>query len=118
MSVVLPETRGSSAESGSTLHGEDEAKELIAFAARRLEEYLAWDPYAGDKDAGPVEALTSKIVRTRKPQTCVATEETHDISAGSLARRDKALYDGKWASWYACLDCIDRELGYGERLGS
>jgi len=34
---------------------------------------------------------------------------------GTRARLNKTIFEGKWSSWYACLECIDRELEEQER---
>lgn len=76
--------------------------------------YLNWNPWSGSKDDGDIRALSVKMVVTRKPHNCVANINTHEIPRGSLVRREKAVHDGEWRSWYACLDCIDTKLAlYG-----
>lgn len=71
---------------------------------------LRWDPFAGDKDDGGVRARTVKIVTTRAPHTCLAGDSPHEISVGVRARCERGILDGQWTSWYACLECVEKEL--------
>lgn len=73
-------------------------------------EYLRHDLFSGDKGDSGVRNESAEIVRTRKTHECLATDECHEIPTGSLAVRHKAVFDGRWATWYACLPCIDREI--------
>ena len=75
-----------------------------------FDDLSSWDPFSGDKDDVGVRARSVKIVKTRKPHQCLATEDVHTIPIGSLARREKAIFDGRWSVWYACIDCINREI--------
>lgn len=68
---------------------------------------LAIDLFAGDKDDAGAKCVSSRIVTTRKPQTCMFSEEFHDIPVGTRARFEKALIDDCWSSFYACCACIE-----------
>lgn len=73
-------------------------------------EYLGWDAWGGAKDgSGADSAHSAKMVTTRTAHECLVGDP-HPISVGSRARREKAIVDGEWCSWYACLPCIEREL--------
>lgn len=73
-------------------------------------EIIDIDFFAGDMDDGsePIRCHTVKIVKTRRDQMCVAFEETHVIPKGSRARVERAVYEGEWKSWYACIPCCER----------
>lgn len=73
-------------------------------------EYIYWDPFSGDKDDGFLRCRTVDIVKTRSVHKCICSEDMHEIPVGTLVRREKAILADKWESWYACIDCIDKEL--------
>lgn len=70
---------------------------------------LDYDFFADDKDCDGVVMHTSKIVVTYKEHTCMFMPHTqHVIPIGSRSRVDKALVDGKWRSFYSCIDCHEK----------
>jgi hypothetical protein len=70
-------------------------------------EYVNYDLFAGDKE-GPVTRLREvRLVTTRKEQTCVFLD-VHQMPVGTHARFEKAIMDGKWCSYYACIKCMDK----------
>lgn len=76
------------------------------------EEYLLYDPLGGYEEP-EVSNHTTKLVTTRVDHTCQGTDNEshgHLIPRGSRARFEKALVDGRWCSYYLCLDCMDRWL--------
>ena len=71
---------------------------------------LEFDPYADECD---IQYQKVKIVKTRKPQTCVRTphgNKEHIIPAGTRARYETAMVDGEWGRYYSCVDCIVQAL--------
>lgn len=73
--------------------------------------YLSFDPFEGDRDVD-IRNKTVRIVKTRKPHPCVTvlSQEQHTIEPGSRARYEKAIVDGRWCSYYVCIDCMNRWL--------
>lgn len=79
-------------------------------------EYLRFDPYA---DECEVKCRTVKMVTTRKPQTCYCPAgKVHDIPAGTRARFEHAIVEGKWASYYTCIPCCDYGLTFDHPHGA
>ena len=74
-------------------------------------EYLRYDPFDGDRDVS-IKCRTVKLVTTRAPRKCLdpMKGELHDIPAGTRARYEHALADGKWGSFYTCVACMDNWL--------
>jgi hypothetical protein len=71
------------------------------------EEYLKFDPFGGDDDA-TVRHHRTKLVRTRRRQFCCFCRpkgRRHPI--GTVMLRESAVVDGRWASNYVCLPCMD-----------
>lgn len=54
-------------------------------------------------DCEPAELYTSKLVKTRKPHRCI--ECRIQIELGQQAEKVDALYDGRFTSFYTCLEC-------------
>ena len=76
--------------------------------------YLENDPFCGsDRDVN-VRCHTAKIVTVRKSHPCVLADlignEFHSINPGEKARRDKAIVEGEWGSYYTCIPCMDKWL--------
>ncbi len=73
-----------------------------------VDRYVGFDPYLDcDRDVD-IKARKVRVVRTRKPHTCLtANLKQHEIPAGSLARFESAVVDGEWGCYYTCLECID-----------
>lgn len=74
------------------------------------EQYLAFDPFEGDRDVD-IRMQTTKMITTKKDHPCTTwTEEPHVILKGSRCRFESALVDGEWCSYYVCIDCMDKFL--------
>ena len=74
------------------------------------EEYVRYDPFEGDRDVD-IRARTVKVVTTAKPHQCYGSDgKMHPIPAGTRARHERAIVDGKWGSYYVCIPCMDRWL--------
>lgn len=73
------------------------------------EQYARFDPFAGDKGDIRFEFRNVKVVRTRKPHTCIgaSADDRHEIAPGTRARVDTGKLDGKVDSVYICLPCLD-----------
>lgn len=73
--------------------------------------YIAYDPFEGGDEA-ELTVRSVKVVKTRKPQSCMRPEgSTHIIPPGTIARYEKALVDGDyWGRYYTCAECMDRWL--------
>jgi hypothetical protein len=56
-----------------------------------------------------VRAREVKIVRTKVEHECLA-DRSHVIPAGSIARREKAVFCDEWKTWYACIPCVERAI--------
>lgn len=75
------------------------------------EQILSYDFFADDKDCDGIRNHTAKVVTTRKEHECLFTPEgRHIIPTGSRVRVDQAIVDGKWARFYSCVACHEREL--------
>ena len=66
---------------------------------------LRIDLYADDKDDAGARCPSSRIVTTRKPQTC-RFSTPHDIPIGSRAQLEKEFVADKWGQFYVCCDCL------------
>jgi hypothetical protein len=71
--------------------------------------YIAWDPFDGDRDVD-IRARTVAMVTTRKSHQCHGNEGMHEIPAGTRARYETAIVDGKWGRYYTCVACMDKWL--------
>ena len=71
------------------------------------DDYLGFDPFESDKDDNGSRCQSVKLVKVRKPQECMLTSTNHLIQPGELARFEKAIFEGKWCSWYCCISCMD-----------
>jgi len=75
--------------------------------------YLWHDPFNYPWGDGETDIRLRKvrIVKTRKPATCVPPPilngHPHEIPAGTEARYESALVEGIWSKCYTCLDCMD-----------
>lgn len=77
---------------------------------RRDSDYLLYDPFDGDRDVD-VRAKSVTMVTTRTEHQCVGTDCTyHPIPPGTRARRESALVDGEWGTYYICVACMDKWL--------
>lgn len=82
------------------------------------EEYIHYDPFLDcDRDDVTIRCRKVSVVVTRKPQMCVALSGSHEIPAGTRARRESAFINGSPGVYYYCTACCDRELtpGFWER---
>lgn len=69
------------------------------------EDYENADFYYGEED---ISNYKSKVVKTRKPHTCVNCQK--EISKGENMLRESGFMDGQPVSCYTCLDCLDEWL--------
>ena len=74
------------------------------------EQYLAFDPGAGDDFPAEVECRKTALVITRKPHPCCASRGNHLIPRGTRAFRESGKCEGTFGTCYACLPCVDRAL--------
>ena len=76
------------------------------------EQYLAFDPGAGDDFPAPVEARKTKLVVTRKEHICIGwrADTQHSIPAGKRVYRESGKCEGVFGTNYMCLPCIDIAL--------
>jgi hypothetical protein len=73
-------------------------------------EYLNRDPFDGERDVD-IRCRSVTIATTRKPQQCYGTDgKMHDMPVGTRVRRERAIVDGKWGTYYVCIPCMDRWL--------
>lgn len=59
-----------------------------------------------------------RIVTTRKPHRCAYADvigKPHDIQPGCRALYERAIVEGQWGAWYACLPCLDEWLNEIDR---
>ena len=80
----------------------------MKYAKYTKDVYIGYDPFDGDRDVD-IRCKKVKIVKIRKTQKCIF-EKPHDMQPGTMARFESALVDGKWGSYYMCLDCLDNWL--------
>lgn len=85
------------------------------------QEYIDFNPFDGERDAN-IRLQSCKVVKVRKEQKCHLCQldnqflkdgekpKDETIKVGEKARYEKALVDGEWGSWYACLPCMDKLL--------
>lgn len=68
---------------------------------------LRYDPFQdADRDVD-IKMRTVSIVNTRKEHDCLGPDGvSHQIPAGTKARFESALVDGRWGSYYICLSCM------------
>lgn len=76
------------------------------------EKILEFDPYA---DECEIKYQRIRIVKTRKPHTCMGAPDItqsrlHSMPAGTRARYETAMVDGEWGSYYTCIECIVKQL--------
>lgn len=72
---------------------------------------LDYDFFADDKDNAGIRCHRVSIVTTRTLHEClISPERRHAIPPGSRARRDEAIFDGKWCSFYTCVECLAAEV--------
>ncbi|KKN83878.1 hypothetical protein LCGC14_0295310 [marine sediment metagenome] len=63
------------------------------------------DLFGEDKDDAGVRMRSSRMVTTRKPQTC-RFSKPHNIPIGHRARVEEAILDNKWGRFYVCAPCL------------
>lgn len=77
-------------------------------------DFADFDPFDGERDVD-IKCRTVKVVTTRKQHKCYPPEgKMHAIKAGTRARYETAIVDGKWGSFYTCVVCMTawlREAG-------
>ena len=73
-------------------------------------DYLDFDPFDNDRDLD-LRCRSVKLVKTRKEHKCIMPEEgEHTIPTGSMARYEKAIFEGEWSACYCCIPCIESWL--------
>ncbi len=80
----------------------------LAFPER---EYLAWDPFDGERDTG-VRCQQTTLRRARQRYTCYGLlgEQDHEIQQGDLYRHEKGFAEGRWRCYRLCIGCMDKWL--------
>jgi len=74
------------------------------------QQMLGYDFFADDKDCA-FQCHTSRVVQTRTQHECLFHPDwRHPIPPGARARVDKALFDGRWSTFYSCAACHERWL--------
>ncbi len=73
---------------------------------RTEQDYLDFDPFAGDRDV-EIAFRTIRIVTTRTSHECLATSSVHQIPSGTRVWKEVGKVDGRVASVFCCLDCLD-----------
>ena len=83
---------------------------------RPIEEYLACEGMLDGRDED-IRCRTVSVVTTRKPHECFSFDcrGLHAVPAGTRAIYEHAIVDGKWGSFYTCLECADSWLDFLER---
>lgn len=73
------------------------------------EQYLAFDPGAGDDFPVAVECRKTALVITKKEHFCMGTGagKGHTIPTGTRAFRESGKCQGKFGTSYMCLPCVD-----------
>ena len=73
------------------------------------EQYLAFDPGAGDDFPAEVEARKTKLVVTKKEHTCFGWKQDtqHTIPVGTRVFRESGKCEGHFGTNYMCLPCVD-----------
>jgi hypothetical protein len=73
------------------------------------EQYLAFDPGAGDDFPAEVECRKTALVITRKEHICFGTgaNKQHPIPKGTRVFRESGKCEGKFGTCYMCLPCVD-----------
>jgi hypothetical protein len=77
------------------------------------EQYLAFDPGAGDDFPVEVECRKTNLVITKIKHNCVGARRTgvhryqHPIPAGTRVLRESGKCEGRFGTCYICLPCVD-----------
>lgn len=81
----------------------------LAFPER---DYLAFDPFDGERDTGRIRCLTTKLCKARDRLTCYGLqgEQDHSILAGETYRVQSGVVGGRWGSYRLCIKCMDKWL--------
>ena len=76
------------------------------------EQYLRFDPGAGDDFPVAVECRRTSLVITRKEHTCfgIVAGGQHPIPAGTRVFKETGKCEGKFGTVYICLPCVDIAL--------
>ena len=76
------------------------------------DQYLSIDIGAGDDFPAEVECRKTKLVTTRKEQTCfgLGRNDMHVIPKGTRVHRETGKCEGKFGTVYLCLPCADKWL--------
>lgn len=78
------------------------------------EDYIESGFYSDDEET---ENKTEKIVKCRKPHKCMGGCDK-EIQVGEEALLEKGFLDGKPASSYTCLPCIEKWLEESGQMGN
>lgn len=73
--------------------------------------YIHLDMFGGDESEVKMEKV--RMVTVRKDQECYGSwfpeaGKHHFVKKGERARLDTALVEGKWCSYYFCVDCLNK----------
>jgi hypothetical protein len=75
------------------------------------EQYLAYDPGAGDDFPAEVEARKTSLVVTRKEHPCMGHVcRGKVIPTGTRVFRESGKCEGRFSTCYVCLPCVDIAL--------
>lgn len=76
------------------------------------DQYLSYDPGAGDDFPVAVECRKTTLVVTKKPHTCfgIVAGGQHEIPKGTRVFRESGKCEGKFGTVYICLPCVDKAL--------
>lgn len=74
------------------------------------EQYIRFDPFAGDRDGPTVRNRRVAVVITRTSHWCAGNgaNDGHTIVKGTRARFETAVVDNEWQSYWYCTRCIDK----------
>lgn len=95
-----------------TWKGEHEMSKTGTPPCHTDEQYLAYNPSAGDDFPAPVEARKTRIVITQKEHLCMGhlCRAQKIIPVGSRVFRESGKCEGVFSTCYVCLPCIDFAL--------
>lgn len=67
-----------------------------------------------DRDVD-IRCSSRRLVTTRQPHRCAYADvicDPHQIPPGTRAICERAIVEGQWGAWYACLACVDTWLDH------
>ena len=77
------------------------------------DQYLQYDPGAGDDFPAEVECRKTALVITQKEHKCFGWNRDttqHSIPIGTRVYRETGKCEGKFGTVYICLNCLDYAL--------